>query len=898
VYAYIKNNEAKIRADIMADTYAKKSPAATYKEPQQLIDFVSGKLKSTKVPGYIDKIFGEISQYCTDCAKVDTDIELRIEQVISDLFCQAIGAVQQGFRNYMLRNNMLSYDELITRLHEALTSRDNPGLISSLREKYKSVFIDEFQDTDRLQYEIFHTVFGNETILFYIGDPKQSIYAFRTADIFTYFQAGKQVKHHYTMNTNYRSSKGFIDAMNIFFKPIPDFDTFHFGQAEDRIDYHRVDSPAQNAKEAFLKNGVAIAPMPLTEEGSKPKIMDAVVAQVIDLLSGGYSIRAKGKDRPVTPADIGILVRANNDGRQLKALLARFNIPAVNVNDDKILNSEEAPWMLYLLQAMLDPSKGSINRALKSPFTGLKTENILRLDDEKILTAFRHYREKWISEGIYSATATFMADFGVQSVLLDSGLANGDRMIANLLQLVELLHKVQSRRQLSPLELVNWFQRGIEGLELLGDEYEQRIESDEEAIRIVTIHKSKGLEYNIVLAPFLDFKISDKDNLLSFRNPETKSYRTIQRALRTAEHDRWVAEQTEQEHRRLVYVAITRAVYACYLYRSTANVAKNSTLSAFVDAIDYASTELIVKIEAPVLDNSFRYKQHQVVKTKASPEPVNFQLNENNWARMSYTMLAKKGEIVSRARASAQQEAFEDFMFRGLERGNKTGNLLHQIFENANFSNAERWPDVIAEALRQHAPKHLETYPPLLTELLDQICHAEINVDEQTLQLSQVNYEHRLHEFEFDFLVDQYNPYALNSLSTGEAEIRVGWDTPLQGILNGKMDLFFEYAGKYYVLDWKSNYLGDRLEDYSAAPLVNAMNENNYHLQYLIYTLAAKKYLETRLPQFDYGKHFGGVIYLFVRGVRRTGDAGIYVNVPKLETIQKLESILAGEVEV
>jgi exodeoxyribonuclease V beta subunit len=111
------------------------------------------------------------------------------------------------------------------------------------------------------------------------------------------------------------------------------------------------------------------------------------------------------------------------------------------------------------------------------------------------------------------------------------------------------------------------------------------------------------------------------------------------------------------------------------------------------------------------------------------------------------------------------------------------------------------------------------------------------------------------------------------------------------GIMNGSMDLFFEHDGKYYILDWKSNYLGDHVEDYAPELLVEAMSENNYHLQYHIYTLAAKRFLQSRLPDFDYERDFGGVLYLFVRGIRKDSVNGVFSAKLPLEKLAQLEAV-------
>ncbi len=320
-------------------------------------------------------------------------------------------------------------------------------------------------------------------------------------------------------------------------------------------------------------------------------------------------------------------------------------------------------------------------------------------------------------------------------------------------------------------------------------------------------------------------------------------------------------------------MAITRAVYKCYIYRITSKYYNNSSLGKFLTAIGRQDESLIAYKPAPAADKTYRYRETEQELLATPKLPVTFLLQHSNWTKMSYTMLAQKHEGTSLPRSRNKLGSYDQFIFSQLARGNKTGNLLHYIFENVHFTDDRNWKHVIDEALKSHLPQHSEQYAPMLLEMLQQVLNAPIEVNGNSFKLSEVSLENRIHEFEFDFPVPEYNPSDLNSLTNENIEVRVSWDKPLEGIINGKIDLFFECRGKYYILDWKSNYLGDSLDAYSAEALAFAMNESNYHLQYLLYTLAAKKYLQSRVKNFDYNEHFGGVIYLFVRGIRSNSDS-------------------------
>ena len=788
----------------------------------------------------------------------------------------------------------MSFDDLIVKLHEALVQRENPKLVAGLKNKFKAVFIDEFQDTDRLQYEIFEKAFGRETILFYIGDPKQSIYAWRKADIFTYFKAKDAVDNLYDMNHNYRSAEPLINAMNLFFKPTDNFDTFHFGDTGNSIEYIAVESPVPNSKNNLFYAGEVDVPISISRFGNKDLIADAVAAQVIQLLSDQkFAIGEPGNKRQVRPADIGILVRKNKEGQQIKAKLAKYGIPAVTIGDGKVLKSAEAKYLLYILEAIAEITTSRISKALLSSFTGYNEEQILSLDDENATERFRKYKVSMEKEGVYKALSDFITDYRVKSVLLQHNTESGERIITNLYQLVELMHKVQTNKRLSLPELISWLKRGIDGMETEGDEFEQRIESDEEAVKIVTIHKSKGLEYNIVLAPFLDLKSDSKHLNCSFRDPLSGNYISAEKDQLSAEQVAELIRQTEQENRRLIYVALTRAVYKCFLYKSAD---KKSSLAAFVDVMPVST--LIEFKDAVEIEGGYNYAAGRNEQVDVAPNPVRFNLMQQYWRRMSYTALNPDHELSIKNRSNSYDDKYEQFVFVQLRKGAKTGNMLHHIFENIHFADQGKWKYVIEQAINRFAGGSRDLYSAMLHTLMDHVLNTNIYLGPDQFLLSNISSDRRINELEFDFTVPVFKTADLRNLSDERIEINVRDLQEIEGMMNGKVDLFFEYNGKYYILDWKSNYLGDSLPDYAADKLALAMNENNYHLQYLIYTLAVKKYLESRLPDFDYGSQFGGVIYLFLRGIRKGSDTGIFSYKPTPEKMEILEGILcSGKME-
>jgi exodeoxyribonuclease V beta subunit len=893
VYDDIRKNADRLKFVTEAHKYAKASLLHLVDTPAEFVNLIVSK----RGTGYIEKLYADILQQHGECDALVEEKNDILQTVINKIYCHAIGTVTKAIDQYKQRNSLLGFDDMIVNLHKAIVHDQNQNLLECLQRKYKAVFVDEFQDTDKLQYEIFHNTYGTgKNILFYIGDPKQSIYAWRKADIFTYFKATDEVDNKYGMNVNYRSSTPFIDAMNLFFKPNPAFDTFYFRGQQHSIDYIGVQSPPDNRKGVLLYKGQSDVPITIYGSQNNSEIAESVTAQIINLLENDDFLISKNETtRRVRPSDIGILVRKNKQAVAIKACLARRGVPAVTIDDSRILQSEEAVYVLYLLEALIEVNRAAINKALLSPFTGYDTRAVLALNEEAVLNEFREYKNTWDKDGVYSVLMKFVSDYQVTALLLNHHTENGERTIANLFQVIEVLHKVQSEKQFSALELVSWLKRGIDGMQTEGDEFEQRVESDEEAVKIVTLHKSKGLEYNIVFAPFLDLDTKIHFRFCSFRDTDTGDYIFADSQQLDPGQQQVVDEQTEQENRRLIYVAITRAVYKCYINKSLANYYKDSSLVPFITAVKGIDPALVRFEDTPTIAEKYYYTKKEVSPATGEERPVNFQLGHVNWRKISYTSLSAAHTPSLKNNSSVITSDYDQFVFRQLIKGNKTGNLLHDIFENIDFKNSAYWDYAIQSALKRFLPRFREEYAPMLKLLLLHVTKAPIEVGGEKFTLAEIGEEKRLNELEFDFNVPEFNPSALNALEQDDVHVNVKYFESLEGIMNGKMDLFFEHNQKFYILDWKSNFLGDSLQYYRKELLPEVMSENNYHLQYLLYTVAAKKYLESRLPSFDYEHHFGGVIYLFVRGIRDNADYGVFTCRPALEKILTLQEMLTSK---
>lgn len=853
--------------------------------PEEIIEAINDK-KNTK---YIQELFPEYLNDIQHYYELIENLANEEQKVITDIYCFAIQEISKQIENHKLALNLMSFDDMIVRMHRALMQGENTPLANELRKKYKAVFIDEFQDTDKRQYEIFENAFHDNSILFYIGDPKQSIYAFRKADIATYFKARNKVDNVYNMNINYRSTSSLINALNHFFSPYEDFDTFHYKDDIQSIIYKNVDAPSNSSKGTILEKNNPIVPIQITSLKNNTEIQKDVPRQILKLLKDSdFTIPNKNSgQRTIRPSDIGVLVRSNREGLAIQQQLSQVNVPTVVVSDIKILQTVEAQEIAYLLDAIIHHKRAQVNRVLLTSLFRWKKEDILKTDEENIIEMFRNYYSMWVEKGVYATLMTVISDFNIRTALTSDSEENGMRILTNLSHLMELLYKTESRLMLNPVELLQWLRLNIANPESGEDEWIQRMETDEDAVKIVTIHKSKGLQYPIVFAPFLDFKPKTaKDLQVNFRD-ENGVYRSgLFSQLTETQQQRYLL-QAEQENRRLLYVALTRAVYACFISKN--DYQKTSTLSVFLNAVSF--DDILITRNEPLEKPTANYNP-KPPKKQFPPKIIDFSLKENYWTRMSFSSLAAKPKYIPRDNFVSEEENYEHFIFKSLGRGTKIGNFLHSLFENINFDTSQNQQRTIQRIINQFLRKEDKKFNKNIHQLIEHTMQVEIQTDSDSFRLASVNSNELIHELEFDFPVSLFTPSTLQQLQKKGVYISHETWKQLEGIMTGKIDLFFRHNNKYYILDWKSNYLGATLDDYSQKALSDAMDINNYHLQYYIYTFAIQKFLKSRLGDvFDYERDFGGVLYLFIRGIRQGKTNGIFYAKPTLEQLELMENL-------
>ncbi|TNH77853.1 exodeoxyribonuclease V subunit beta [Aeromonas hydrophila] len=863
---------------------------------------------------------------------------------IRDLILQRAAVVVRSRMQASKRQaHQLSFDDLLKDLDGALGSSLGERLCERIRATYRVAMIDEFQDTDPQQYRIFHRLYGGhtDTALLMIGDPKQAIYGFRGADIFTYIQARRNVSAHYTLGRNWRSSRALVAAVNGLFE-----------RAKDPFIYE-VDIPflpveAQGKSKALQLDGEAapvlhcwqLSGQPTFNKGDyQSRMARATAVEIHRLLTLAREGKAQIGDQPVKAGDIAVLVRTGAEGKLVQQELARLAIASVYLsNRESVLAQVEAREILLILHACQNPGEERSLRAALA--TGLFDLDAKALDElasderawESAVQEFMEYRKIWHKRGVLAMLRALLHRRNLASSLLAS--PNGERRLTNFLHLGELLQQVSCELD-GEYALMRWLGEAASRPDGQDAEQVLRLESERKLVQIVTIHKSKGLEYPLVFLPFICSHRAADTPL--FHEADGAGNRTVldltgaEASLAEADKERLA------EDLRLLYVALTRGVYATWL--GLAPVRSGNGKSEQTDlhqtAIGYllqkgeegdaatlatALTELAqalpgVAVGEPSLTRPAPMAAEE--EQLGEPQVRHFTGTlERDWWISSYSGLAAQGhghskgvlanpgfddEVVTEAAALAsdlstaqQEEAPQPSIFT-FPKGARPGTLLHSLFETIDFQSAGGEPlaEHIATLLAQDGFD--ESWAPVLQQQVEAVLNTPLETGfGEPVRLRDLAPERKQVELEFFLPMGRVTAPALTALCQQHDPLSRG-NKPLsfatvQGMLKGFIDLVFEWQGRWYLLDYKSNHLGMSPADYSRSALEQAMAEHRYDLQYQLYSLALHRLLALRLPGYDFEQHFGGVFYLFLRGMPQ---GGIFHTRPSRELVQGLDRLFS-----
>ncbi|MER3560224.1 exodeoxyribonuclease V subunit beta [Klebsiella pneumoniae] len=852
---------------------------------------------------------------------------------LTDLvLARAMVEIRDAVAREKRRCGELGFDDMLSRLDEALCGDSGETLASAIRQRFPVAMIDEFQDTDPQQYRIFRRIWRRqpETALLLIGDPKQAIYAFRGADIFTYMKARGDVAAHYTLDTNWRSSPGMVGSVNRLFSLSDNPFMFH------EIPFLPVKAAAKNKGLRFTVDAadvpamnVWLMPGDTVGSGDYQTFMAQLCAtQIRDWLSAGQRGRAllwRGEtSRPVQASDITVLVRNRLEAAQVREALQTLGIPSVYLsNRDSVFETLEAQELLWLLQAVLAPEReNTLRSALATSMFGLTALDIENLNQDEqawdaLVEEFSEYRQIWRQRGVMPMLRALMTARHIAENLLAT--RGGERRLTDILHISELLQEAASQLE-SEHALVRWLAQHIAEPDSNAASQQMRLESDKHLVQIVTIHKSKGLEYPLVWLPFI----------ARFRKQDQAFYhdRETFAAVLDLGQDEASLELAEAERLaedlRLLYVALTRAVWHCSLGVAPLSSRKSGNSDFHLSALgrllqageamdaaglaarlaDFCHGDIALQIPGELDLTPWQAPAATIPRLSARELQRRI---ADDWRVTSYSGLQQHGfsggqDLLPRldVDAAGVGEVVEEPQLtpHQFPRGAAPGTFLHSLFEELDFTQPvpEGW---MAEKLQlsgfdaQWAPVLtdwlggvLKTRLPGPDIALNQLAARDKQVEMAFyLPIAQLLTAERL-----DALIRQYDPLSADTPPLDFRQVR--------GMLKGFIDLVFRHEGRYYLLDYKSNWLGEDREAYTRPAMEQAMRAHRYDLQYQLYSLALHRYLRHRLADYDYDRHFGGVIYLFLRGMDgQEGGQGIFTTRPVRPLIDGLDQLFAGETQ-
>ncbi len=868
------------------------------------------------------------------------------------------------------RARLVSFDDLLGNVYRALTEGDAPWIAASLRSRYPVALIDEFQDTDPLQFALFDRIYqvskgrGGSNPFFVVGDPKQAIYSFRNADLHTYLNARTCASQCHTLRHNQRSVAPLIESLNALFSANPSAFLLE-GLAYDPV--AEGDKPRKTLLDQTEDHAAALRlwQLPLQSRAeSQRRVVQATAAEVARLIAAGHAGQITLDGKGLTPGQIAILVKSHRQGRLVRDALIQRGVGSVELSQESIFKTQDARDLERVLLAILEPSQASLLfAALSTEMMGYDAIAIAALREDEdtlmaVMTRFEQYHQFWARRGFGFLLRRWLDGEQIVRRLLVRD--DGERRLTNLLHLAELLQEASSEHP-APHALMRWFNEAK--VDDNREVTQLRLESDRNLVQIVTIHRAKGLEYDFVFCPFLwdgyQHRFSEPEGIgyhddqgewvIDFR-PATLSDQAIQCRR---------AREADAELMRLFYVALTRAVQRCYLVvgsyfrrypKSISFVESSRSLLNWLVAgagLSYdewleteRTPEEIAAAWQTLSDNHAPALRMEALPEEGADRIIELPTQDPNvlvapvpplaiprgWQFASFSSLQRGGHPSEGTPAEwfasdhdgsslrytldrSTPDAFSVDDFLSFPRGAAAGECVHAVFERVDFTDPAGWELAIQSALADH-PLTLAGSDPLPASLLLPRMLGRLLIDvmgtrlPEGIVLGELSKANRLIDLAFHFPMADIYAHTLNTwlFQHGYATDRVLTFARIHGYLRGYIDLVFRHQGRFYLLDWKSNHLGFTAPDYDFASMKRAMDAHDYHLQYLLYSVALHRYLASRLLHYDFDQHFGGIFYLFVRGIRldwQTASSplpGVYFHRPARDVIASLDDLLGGTV--
>ncbi len=831
--------------------------------------------------------------------------------------------VRQQTRKRRSDRAVFTYDDLLdtvyapfdsSRSHEA--SFDPDAIATTVAKAYPLVLVDEFQDTDSVQYGIFRAIYGEGSAV-YVGDPKQAIYAFRGADVFSYLGAAEDVgERRYSLSTNWRSDPGIVHAVNsLFSRRNPPFVLDGIRMEPTLPHYQERRSTFDPAMEIVFLDQALLS-------GSTADAIAPIVANEIGLL---LDSKEEIESRSIEPDHVAVLCRSNVQTLAVTAALRELGIPVSLDGGSSVLSTEIASDLSTVLEAALMPGDASlVRRALLTPLLGVSPQALSTMSDvlwSEWMSRFGQWSETWESQGVLRFIEDMLRSTGMEATIARQPLAR--RRLTDLLHVEELLLRGERERGRDPVALMQWLRRlredGGGNGGIASDELQQRPDAESGAVRVSTIHKSKGLEYPIVYCPFTtnDATLRGFDySAVKFHDEQHNL--TVDLGSENADaHKRRSEEEARSEALRLLYVAVTRAKYRCTLFWGPAHNWKKSALayllhgSEGLDEMTQGDMEADVQTFASETGGAvgWRFPHEERAKPRerlvgrqslSAREQTRFFMHAPRIA--SFTSLTGQHE---KTPSPMEAESLVDeapALFSDLSGGVRTGLLLHSILEHLSFAELD------TDETKQLIERELHGFgfdPSLAASIqgdLQLVGSTPFSSKADAPRLIDLPGDKQLRELEFTLCVDRPKLSDLSALLKKHGAPTAAPDYPerlaevsaqtLRGFLRGYIDLTFEWKGRWYIADYKSN----SLSAYEPATVTEAMQREHYLLQALLYSAAAQRHLRQRVPGYDPEADWGGALFLFLRGMGGPDRAGasVFFDRQTAELLNAVDQWLGG----
>lgn len=951
--------------------------------PGDVLDFLSGpgkgvekRLRAVVLAGDLPTPEGDLAQGFVDLAvAMDSDFQglsstavcLTLARLFELRAAREIGALVE--RDALARGE-LSFNGLIEEVHRLTGPGGRPGLVRALQAHYKVLLVDEFQDTDQRQWDIFSRLFSRKDQNFLlIGDPKQSIYRFRGADLQVYLQVRESLPEssRYRLTDNWRSQGGLVEAFNTLFP------TFFKGGRGESIGYEPVGNGNLTVpgltREGEETRPVEIVRLDAGEEakGDAPfRIWAETCADIITDLIGNPAYRLG--DELLTPSHMAALFETNDQCLHFQRLLSRRGIPALIYQESDVYRTHEGELITHFLGAMVNQDRGeSLRKLLLSAPLSLAPMELLALEErggfDRLVLTFRRFKEE-IDRGDLVGQFSLFCRIGesiaplvgkesgeermgeLSENLMERVLVSKDglRTYTNLRHLLELLHREQQNRRFNAQELYR-FVKEERYRSHPGEGEKIRLERDGQAVRIMTLHKSKGLQFPLVFfgGGFSGSLLKRNSSYLMFNRQGRRCYDF----LRRDDNKRRAREEAWEEKKRLYYVALTRAEsklymplfidwdkgWLSYFYETiTGNGGEGDpfekegpnltpgTAAAHTTAW-LAGREILFDLVSPP-----EVKKERPRKAGQEPikEPPFLSLDLEKRYPSLYSFSSLTGDALPHgvdlhgedesSEADRDDEngdlwdepallSPEDMTPETLPGGASLGNVVHRILEQIDFSrgsleyadfDGDRELDLLMEesSLYDFPRDWYSQNGSLLKKMIWNTLNAPLDdlapAGWLPPRLSALDGKERLHEKEFLLGLD----------GPGKIDFRGKTRSLSRGYLKGFIDLVFRWNGRYFIADWKTTrpVPGEEVP-YGRESMERIMEDHEYHLQYEIYTAAFWRFmaLGDHSP-FDYDHHFGGVLYFFNRAMDPLYPGrGVYYTRPdKQEILRFMEKLPGG----